>query len=323
MQCPPQQPSVLVDGDDDATSLGIRERLRNLPVMLRQTEPSLRDNAGSRRKLISEVDLLVIGGPEDRARQVAELALSLGAHAPKLLDLSGAHCGNPDWIYGFPELAPQQADEIARAPRVTNPGCFAIGVVALLRPIVDADILPPSYAATINAWDSYSIGDRSTCDAHQAEDGFMLGMQALDLHHEQVPEILAFSRLSRAPILLRSIGHFRQGILISIPLHLDLLNQQVTSAGLSAALAKRYRSTAHISVVTPEFAERTEWQELNDTDVMELRVVADEPRRHAVLVARLDHLGKGGVGAALQNIALMLGLETAEESPLIEASRDA
>ena len=138
-----------------------------------------------------------------------------------------------------------------------------------------------------------------------------------------MPEILAFSRLSRPPILVRSIGHFRQGIVISIPLHLDLLNQQLTSAGLTAALAERYRSTAHVSVVTPESTERTGWQELNDTDVMELRVVADAPRRHAVLVARLDHSGKGGIGAALQNIALMLGLETAEESPLIEASRDA
>ena len=119
----------------------------------------------ARRKLMSEVDLLVIGGSGDRARQVAELALSLGAHAPKLLDLSGARCGNPGWIYGFPELTPQQADEIARAPRVANPGCYATGVVALLRPIVDAGILPASYPATINALDGYSIGDRSTRDS--------------------------------------------------------------------------------------------------------------------------------------------------------------
>ena len=322
MQRPPQPPSVLIDGDDNAASCGIRERLRNLAVRLREIE-SGQDDAGTRRKLMSEVDLVVIGGSGTRAREKAELALSLGADAPRLLDLSGAHWESPDWTYGLPELTPQQADEIAQAPRVANPGSYATGVVALLRPIVDAGILPASYPVTINASDGYSIGDPLMFEAHQAGNGSASGTQGLALDHDQVPEMMALSRLTRPPIFVRSIGHFRQPILIWIPLHLDLLNQQVTSAGLAAALAERYSGTAHVSVVTPDAADQARWEEFDDTDRMELRVMENESRHHAVLVARMDYLGKGGIGAALQNIALMLGLETAEESPLIEAYRDA
>ena len=228
----------------------------------------------------------------------------------KLLDASTAHRVDPDWVYGVPELdAGQAALHRRQAKRVANPGCYPTGAITLLRPLVSAGVIPADYPITVNAVSGYSGGGRAMIEAHEQTGGPAFELYALGLEHKHVPELQAYAKLTRRPIFVPSVGHFRQGMLVSIPLHLDMLSGQPTGGDLTAILAAYYRHAPAIQVHTAEPAGTLEPEALNDTDALELRVYASPAHRHAVLVARLDNLGKGASGAAVQNLRLMLGLD--------------
>jgi len=246
--------------------------------------------------------------PDGAAREAAAIADELGDAMPKLLDGSTAHRVDPDWTYGFPEMAEGQADRIAAARKVANPGCYPTGAIALIRPLVDAGILPRDYPVTINAVSGYSGGGRQMIEAHDHEGGPAFELYALGLEHKHVPETQLYGGLTRRPIFVPSVGHFRQGMLVSVPLHLDTLPGKPSGTDLHSALAKAYRDCNHVRVVEPALGAKLEPQALNDTNTLELSVYANEARHQAVLVARLDNLGKGASGAAVQNLELMLGL---------------
>ena len=302
--------SVFIDGEAGTTGLGIRERLETMPgLRLRSIDPARRKDPDTRRDLMASVDLVVLCLPDAAARESSALAASLGNRAPRLIDASTAHRIDPDWAYGFPELAPGQAARIAASRRVANPGCYPTGAIALLRPLVETGLLPPDHPVSVNAVSGYSGGGKAMIEAHEAAGGPAFELYALGLEHKHVPEIQTHAGLTRRPIFVPSVGHLRQGMLVSIPLHLDLLPGRPAAADLHAALAGWYADSAEVRVLPTEPAGTLEPTALNDTDVMELRVFGHASHRHAVLSARLDNLGKGASGAAVQNIRLMLGLD--------------
>ncbi len=304
---------VFIDGEAGTTGLGIRERLLATPRITLHSPPSeRRKDADARRAAMREVDLVVLCLPDEAARESVALADSLGPNGPKVLDASTAHRVAEGWIYGFSELDAGQAGRIAAARRVANPGCYATGAIALLRPLVDAGLLPADYPVTINAVSGYSGGGRGMIEAHEAAGGPAFELYALGLEHKHVPETQTYARLSRRPVFVPSVGHYRQGMIVSIPLHLDTLPGRPSGEALAAALAAHYRGRDLVRVMPPEPAGRLEPEALNDTDLLELRVYANPARNHAVLVARLDNLGKGASGAAVQNALLMLGLSESE-----------
>ncbi len=308
--------SVFIDGEAGTTGLQIAERLANLPgVALKSIDPKLRKDASARAAMMRDVDAVVLCLPDDAAKEAVALADSLGPDAPKIVDASSAHRVAPGWIYGFAELYAKQADAIRTARRVANPGCYPTGAIALIRPLVDAGIIPPDYAISVNAVSGYSGGGKSMIESYEsAKTAPPFELYGLGLAHKHVSELMAYAHLSRRPIFVPSVGSFRQGMLVSVPLHLDLLPGKPRLKDIEAALAKHYAGAGRVRVV-PDASSltRLEPEALNNTDQLELYVFGrdafDKSRGgHALLVARLDNLGKGAAGAAVQNLQLMLGL---------------
>ncbi|WP_315703769.1 MULTISPECIES: N-acetyl-gamma-glutamyl-phosphate reductase [unclassified Bradyrhizobium] len=305
--------SVFVDGGSGTTGLGIAERLsRQSDIAVKTIAEDKRKDPGAKRALMEEVDLVILCLPDDAAKETAALIDSMGNAAPKVIDASTAFRVAPDWTYGFPELATDQADKIRSARKVSNPGCYPTGGIALLRPLVDAGLLPADYPVTVNAVSGYSGGGKSMIASFENGTAPAFELYGLGFEHKHLPELQLYSKLTRRPIFVPSVGNYRQGMLVSVPLQLDTLPGKPGGADLQAALAKHYAGSKYVSVVPldNEAAKsgRIEPEALNETNQLELYVFGSDKHHQAVLVARLDNLGKGASGAAVQNLRLMLGL---------------
>jgi N-acetyl-gamma-glutamyl-phosphate reductase len=310
------KPAIFVDGAAGTTGLGIRERLQlQDDIAVKSIAEDRRKDVGAKRALLEEVDLVVLCLPDDAAKESVALIDSMGAAAPKVLDASTAFRVASGWTYGFPELAPGQADKIRAARKVSNPGCYPTGAIALLRPLVDAGLMPADYAVTINAVSGYSGGGKTMIAEFEGGTAPAFELYGLGFEHKHVPEMQLYSGLTRRPLFVPSVGNYRQGMLVSVPLQLDMLPGKPSGSDLHAALAKRYVGSAYVSVIPVENTAAKsgliEPEALNETNMLELFVFASDKHRQAVLVARLDNLGKGASGAAVQNMRLMLGLAEA------------
>ena len=215
------KPSVFVDGGSGTTGLGIAERLNGQhDIAVKTIAEDKRKDPAAKRALMEEVDLVILCLPDDAARETVALIDGMGNAAPKVLDASTAFRVAPDWAYGFPELAPDQANKIAMSPKVSNPGCYPTGAIALLRPLVDAGLVPQDYPVTINAVSGYSGGGKSMIASFEDGTAPAFHLYGLGFEHKHVPETQLYSHLSRRPIFVPSVGDFRQGMLVSIPLQI-------------------------------------------------------------------------------------------------------
>jgi N-acetyl-gamma-glutamyl-phosphate reductase len=236
------------------------------------------------------------------------LSRSSGQPGPKVIDASTAHRTNPDWVFGFPELAPGQREAVQQARRVSNPGCYATGAIALLRPLVDAGLIPKDFPLALPSVSGYSGGGRSMIEAYEKGEAPPFEVYALGLKHKHIPEIMQYTGLTRRPLFIPSVGNFRQGMLVQLPLHLDTLPGQPSAQDLHAALARHSAGSEWVTVEPATADGKLDAVALADTNKMELRVFGNDDYHQAVLIARLDNLGKGASGAAVQNLKLMLGL---------------
>jgi N-acetyl-gamma-glutamyl-phosphate reductase len=307
------KPAVFVDGASGTTGLEIGERLsRQNDVVVKNIAEDKRKDAAAKRALMEEVDLVILCLPDAAAKETVALIDTMGNAAPKVLDASTAFRVASDWAYGFPELAPDQAGKIKAARKVSNPGCYPTGGIALLRPLVDAGIMPADYPVTINAVSGYSGGGKSMIANFEDGSAPPFELYGLGFEHKHLPEMQLYSRLTRRPIFVPSVGNYRHGMLVSVPLHLDTLPGKPEVSDLQAALAKRYAGSTYVSVLPLQSeavkSGKLEPEALNETNMLELYVFGSDKYRQAVLVARLDNLGKGASGAAVQNMRLMLGL---------------
>ncbi|MBU3889111.1 N-acetyl-gamma-glutamyl-phosphate reductase [Methylosinus sporium] len=298
---------IFIDGDSGTTGLEIREKLadaKNLELV--SIAPELRKEVSAKRDILARVDVAILCLPDAAAKETVALADELGEAGPRILDASTAHRVAPGWTYGFPELARGQAEAIRKARRVANPGCYATGAIALLRPLVDAGLIAAQDALTINAVSGYSGGGKQMIEAYEKGEAPAFELYGLTLEHKHLPEIAVYSRLAAPPLFVPSVGNFRQGMLVSIPLRLDALAARPRAVDLEAALARHYAGATYVRVVPAPKSGRLDPLALNGTDDLEIFVFAREESRHALLVARLDNLGKGASSAAVQNLALML-----------------
>jgi N-acetyl-gamma-glutamyl-phosphate reductase len=299
---------VFIDGEAGTTGLQIREKLAGRAGLELVGLPAeLRKDAGAKRELLASVDLTILCLPDEAAKEAAQLVDEMGERGPRVIDASSAHRVAPGWVYGFPEMTDGQTKRIRNARKVTNPGCHATGAIALLRPLTEAGLLPMDFAVSIGSVSGYSGGGKAMIEAYESGRAPAFEHYGLGLEHKHMPEICEYSGLSRRPLFMPSVGNFRQGMLVSIPVALDALPARPSGADLRAALARHYPAGGYLRVAT-ESEPRIEPESLNGSNELEIHVFANEARRQAVLVAKFDNLGKGASGAAVQNLDIMLGL---------------
>jgi N-acetyl-gamma-glutamyl-phosphate reductase len=307
------KPKIFIDGEHGTTGLQIRQRLAGRTDLDMLSIPEAeRRNADMRRDMLRDADIAILCLPDDAAKE--SVAMLDGNTTTRVIDTSTANRVNPDWAYGFAEMDKDQAAKIAAARFVANPGCYPTGAIGLIRPLVMAGLLPAGYPISVNAVSGYTGGGKQLIaqmeDAEAADHidapHFLYG---LTLTHKHVPELQLHGKLDRAPIFAPSVGKFAQGMIVQVPLHLDLLAVGASLATIHAALADHYAGQNIVEVMSLEAAKsaaRIDPTALNDTDRMQLYVSGSEGNGQVNLVAVLDNLGKGASGAAVQNMELML-----------------
>jgi N-acetyl-gamma-glutamyl-phosphate reductase len=313
------KPKIFIDGESGTTGLQIYSRLNQRDdIELVSIEASKRRDATERAKLLNAVDVVILCLPDDAAREAVSLVSS---NTVKILDASSAHRTAKGWVYGFPELNPGQREKIASAQFVSNPGCYPTGFLACIRPLIAKGLLKSNFPITVNAVSGYSGGGKNLIQKydsfHEQQAGgeslYPYGVYGLQFGHKHVKEMHQYSGLASPPLFVPAVGDFEQGMLVQVPLPLGILDQAPSGEVIYEAIAQYYQSEKFVQVIP--LGESTLLREgtfldataMNGTNFVQVFVFANDTTKEVLLVARLDNLGKGASGAAIQNLNIMLG----------------
>lgn len=295
---------VFIDGEVGTTGLQIRERLqRRDDIRLISLPEAQRKDRAARLDAFAQADVSILCLPDAAVHEVAPDLKAMGA---RVIDASTAHRVDPDWVFGFPEMAAGQRDAITTAQRVSNPGCWSTCAIALIRPLVAAGLIDPAHPPAISGVSGYTGGGKSMIEEFESgkvDGSFLYGAAQT---HKHLPEIRLHGLLKRAPVFVPSVGQYAQGMAVAVAM--DLNRDGIAAA--EDALRSAYAGEAFVAVVPASVDQpRVMPQRLNGTNRLELSVHGNPETGAATLVAVLDNLGKGASGAAVQNLNIMLGIE--------------
>ena len=303
--------TVFVDGQEGTTGLRIHEMLARRPdIEVLRIDADRRKDAAERARLLNAADVAFLCLPDAAAREAVAL---ISNPSTCVIDASTAHRTAPGWVYGLPELAPGQRAKLRGTKRISNPGCHASAFILLLRPLVDAGILPAGLTVSATSISGYSGGGKKMIEQYKIGGEPALTSPrpyALSMHHKHVPEMMEHTGLSKPPIFMPSVGNFYKGLAVTVPL--DLAAQGTTAEAVQAAFEAHYAGEAFVRVMAlrdPATLEQGGFdvQACNDSNRAEIFVFANDTQ--ALLMARLDNLGKGASGAAVQCMNVHLGLD--------------
>ncbi|GMH96004.1 hypothetical protein TrVE_jg11005 [Triparma verrucosa] len=307
---------VFIDGSAGTTGLQVRDRLKNRPeITLIDPPDSMRKDESTRKEFMLKSDVTILCLPDSASSDSARWLTESGDTNTVLIDASTAFRVDPDFTYGFAELCEGQREAIKKSKRISNPGCYPTGFIALTRPLVSGGLLPEGSSLTVNAISGYSGGGKQLMEIHEAGEAEPWGAYGFNLAHKHLPEMSLYSKLGKAPIFQPQVGSFPQGMVVSVPLHYGSLAEGVTGEKIWKELKGWYKDSKFVKVMeleSGEYLERGAFlrpDTLMNTNKMELFVFANDSAQQCVLCARLDNLGKGASGAAVQNMNLALGLD--------------
>lgn len=305
--------SIFIDGEHGTTGLQIVERLApRRDVKLLSIPHEQRRSVSLREEMLNSADVVILCLPDEAA---VEAVAAIRNPAVKVIDASTAHRVNPGWVYGFPEMAKGQRERIAASTRIANPGCYATGAIAILRPLIESGVLPAATALNVLGVSGYTGGGKALIEVHEGLDPEPFAFYALGLSHKHLPEVQACSGLLTKPVFLPSVGHFPTGMLVAVPLHASQLS--VSAVEAAKVLQEWYAGERFVTVgalnrqdglVRGGFLRA---DSLSGSNRLEILPFASGSGEELVIIARLDNLGKGASGAAVQNLNILLGLDEA------------